>query len=84
MDKSYIQRLQDELPLLEEKLELLESDYKKTVKEFGTEHWKSLMAQEKVSISRQYLFNRKEFIKNGIPKNVEQSHEIPYETINEF
>lgn len=84
MDKDYIQRLKEELPILTQKFKSLEDAYKKTLKENGTEHWYTKLMMEKVSISKQYLFERKQFIKNGVPKNVNQSAEVPYDLIEGF
>lgn len=59
MDKGYIQRLKDRLPILKEKL-----------KEIERIHGKN---SERYYIAHEHLLEQQRFIKSGIPQNTDNS-----------
>lgn len=70
MDKNYIQRLKERLPIMKKKLKEIEKIHGK-----NSERWHIANAN---LIEHQYL------IDNGVPKHVNQSTEVPYDLIEGF
>lgn len=70
MDKDYIQRLKERLPIMKSKLKEIE-------KIFGRE-------SERWHIANANLLEHEHLIKHGVPKNLNQSIEIPYDLIEGF
>lgn len=70
MDNNYIQRLKERLPLMKEKLKTIELM-------FGTN-------SDQWNIANDNLLEHQRLIKTGIPKNINQSTEVPYDLAEGF
>lgn len=70
MEKTYIQRIQERLPIMKQKLDELE-------KTFGRQ-------SEQWNIANANYLEHKNLVKTGIPKNINQSIEIPYDLVEGF
>ena len=70
MDKDYIQRLKERLPLMKSKLKEIEKMFGK-----DSERW---------HIANSNLIDHEQLIKTGVPKNINQSVEVPYDLVEGF
>jgi len=65
-------------------LQSLKENADKMKREYGEQHFKYVMALERVSIASEHLADMEYFLTNGVNRNVVQSVAIPHEFLDKL